>query len=274
MSEVLKKKIHLTVYSSFNMKIIIAGYGFVGKAVARTLEKKHDLIIVDPKYGDEQIANHPDADGIIICVGTPHTDELACDDSQVYNVLESVPVFMPVLVKSTILPDQLFAIESAFNNHSICYNPEFLRAVSAVEDFANQKYMVLGGEDPEGFWQDLFTSVLPDCKLYFYCSMTEASLVKYSINSFLATKVAFFNQLYDLCEASGADYNLVRQIITHDARIGNSHTIVGLDGDRGFGGACFPKDTNALIEYSNRAKTPLSILETAVLYNKTIRKNS
>jgi UDPglucose 6-dehydrogenase len=274
MSEVLKKKIHLTVYSSFNMKIIIAGYGFVGKAVARTLEKKHELVIIDPKYSEETIDKHPDADGIIICVGTPHTDENTCDDSQVYAVLESVPVFMPVLIKSTIVPDQLFAIESAFDKHSICYNPEFLRAVSSVEDFANQKYMVLGGEDPEGFWQELFTSVLPDCKLYFYCNTTEASIVKYSINSFLALKVAFFNQLYDLCEASGADYNLVRQIVTHDTRIGNSHTVVGLDGDRGFGGACFPKDTNALIEYANRAKTPLSILETAVRYNKTIRKNS
>ncbi len=274
MSEVPKKKIHLTVYSSFNMKIIIAGYGFVGKAVARTLEKKHELVIIDPKYGNESIADHVDADGIIICVGTPHTIDQACDDSQVHAVMKSVPVFMPVLIKSTIVPDQLFAIQSAYNDHSICYNPEFLRAVSSVEDFANQKYMVIGGEDPEGFWQELFTSVLPDCKLYFYCSVTEASLVKYSINSFLATKVAFFNQLYDLCNASGADYNLVRQIIAHDSRIGNSHTVVGLDGDRGFGGACFPKDTNALIEYSKKAQTPLTILDTAVEYNKTIRKNS
>jgi UDPglucose 6-dehydrogenase len=142
-----------------------------------------------------------------------------------------------------------------------------------VEDFANQKYMVLGGEDPEGFWQELFTSVLPDCKLYFYCSVTEASLVKYSINSFLATKVAFFNQLYDLCKVSGADYNLVRQIIAHDSRIGNSHTVVGFDGDRGFGGACFPKDTNALLEYANKAQQPLTILDAAVEYNKTIRKH-
>jgi len=254
------------------MKIIIAGYGFVGKAVARTLEKGHELVIIDPKYSDDTIANHPDADGIIICVGTPHTKEEACDDSQVYAVMENVPVFMPVLVKSTIVPDQLFAIQTAFPKHSICYNPEFLRAVSAVEDFANQKYMVLGGEDPEGFWQEVFTEVLPDCKLYFYCSVTEASLVKYSINSFLATKVAFFNQLYDLCNISGADYNLVRQIITHDTRVGASHTVVSFDGDRGFGGTCFPKDTNALIEYANRANTPLTILESAVEYNKTIRK--
>jgi UDPglucose 6-dehydrogenase len=256
------------------MKIIIAGYGFVGKAVARTLEKKHELIIVDPKYSDETVAKHPDADGIIICVGTPQTVDRACDDSQVYAVMQSVPVFMPVLLKSTIVPDQLYALHASYTNHSICYNPEFLRAVSSVEDFANQKYMVLGGEDPEGFWQELFTSVLPDCKLYFYCSITEASLVKYSINSFLATKVAFFNQLHDLCKVSGADYNLVRQIITHDNRVGNSHTIVAMDGERGFGGACFPKDTEALTEYSKRAKTPLTILDSAIEYNKKIRKNS
>jgi UDPglucose 6-dehydrogenase len=255
------------------MKIIIAGFGFVGKAVHSALKAKHDIVIVDPKYTTNEIQYHHDADGIIICVGTPSAEDGSCDDSQIKAVLAQVPIFLPVLIKSTIPPDQLINIETEFEHHSICYSPEFLRAKSAEFDFANQQYMVLGGEDPECFWQDLFTSVLEKCKLYFNCSITEASIIKYTANSFLATKVAFFNHIYDLCQSNGADYEIVRQIISHDQRIGNSHTLVpGVDGDRGFGGHCFPKDTKAFMKYANDLNISLDVLKAAMDYNKTVRK--
>ena len=256
------------------MKIIIAGYGFVGKAVVKALRVKHEVVIVDPKYTEERIADHHDADGLIICVPTPTTEDGVCNVSNIANVLDSVPIFMPILIKSTVTPSTLVALEELYINHSIVYNPEFLRARTADQDFIDQKYCVLGGEDPEGFWQELFTSVLPNCKLFFHCTSVEAATVKYSINSFLAIKIAFFNQLYDICEANGADYKTVRQMITHDARIGNSHTLVpGLDGERGFGGACLPKDTEAFIYYANSINIPVSILNESVEYNKKVRKN-
>lgn len=257
------------------MKIIIAGYGFVGKAVANALKTKHECVIVDPQYTMHQIQDHHDADGVIICVGTPGLEDGSCDDSQIRAVLSTVPLFLPVLIKSTVLPNQLSDIEAEFSEHSICYSPEFLRAKSADFDFLNQHYMVLGGEDPECFWQELFTTVLDRCKLYFSCTVTEASTVKYTTNAFLATKVAFFNQIYDLCEQNGADYDIVRQIVAHDTRIGNSHTLVpGVDGERGFGGACFPKDTNALANYAKNLNTPVGIMESAILYNHLIRQNN
>jgi UDPglucose 6-dehydrogenase len=100
-------------------------------------------------------------------------------------------------------------------------------------------------------------------------------MVKYSINSFLASKVAFFNQIFDLCDKNGADYSIVRQIMLHDTRIGNSHSLVpGIDGERGFGGHCFPKDTQAFLHYANQLETPLSILDKVVEYNNKIRKNT
>jgi UDPglucose 6-dehydrogenase len=133
--------------------------------------------------------------------------------------------------------------------------------------------MIIGGSDPEGFWQDLFRSSLPNCKIFFNCTNAEASMAKYTINSFLALKVAFFNQVYDVCEESGLDYELVRQLVCNDIRIGPSHTAVpGMDGSRGFGGACFPKDTNSFTKYAENLNTPLGILESAVLYNKVIRQ--
>jgi UDPglucose 6-dehydrogenase len=257
------------------MEIIIAGYGFVGKAVANVIEKSHKVSIVDPNYTTGEIKHFPLADGIIICVGTPSTVLGDCDVSQVRAVLDETPVHIPVLIKSTVRPDYLNKIEEDYPNHSICYSPEFLRAVSANKDFENQTYMLIGGEDPECFWQDLFKEVLPNCKLFFNCSIIEASTVKYAVNTFLSTKVAFFNQLYDVCERNGADYDTVRQLMVQDNRIGNSHTMVpGTDGVRGFGGACFPKDTNAYMLYLDQLGLSHSLVESAIKYNKKVRKNT
>ena len=133
--------------------------------------------------------------------------------------------------------------------------------------------MVIGGDDPEGFWQTLFKQSLPNCNLFFTCTHAEASMVKYTTNCWLSTKVSFFNQLYDLCQANGTNYNLIRQILTHDKRIGDSHMLVpGPDGSRGFGGACFPKDTSAFSQYAKDLNKPLTVLESAVEYNKTVRQ--
>jgi UDPglucose 6-dehydrogenase len=255
------------------MEIIIAGYGFVGKAVASSIKEKNTIHIVDPAYTTDKIEHCLYADGVIISVGTPSTNDGDCDVSQIYNVMAEVPIHIPVLIKCTVRPDYLSKLLTDYPNHSICYSPEFLRAATANEDFANQKFMVIGGDDPDGFWQTLFTESLPNCKMYFNTSIVEASIIKYAVNCFLSTKVAFFNQLYDICQASGAEYNLVRQVLTHDPRIGSSHMMVpGIDMSRGFGGACFPKDTKAFIHYANDLNTPITVLEEVVKYNEKIRK--
>lgn len=255
------------------MKIIIAGYGFVGKAVANALRSQHELVIQDPKYTDYKMIDHHDADGIIICVGTPELPSGGCDAKDLASVIDDVPVFMPILIKSSVTPEVIDALAEIYPSHCITYSPEFLRANTANADFLNQKYMILGGEDPDCFWQDLFTTVLKNCKIYFNCTPIEASMVKYSTNAFLATKVAFFNNIFELCEKNGADYDVVRQLITQDTRIGNSHTLVpGIDGEFGFGGHCFPKDTAALIHYAKSIGIGFDIVNSAVEYNKKVRK--
>ena len=231
------------------MKIIIAGYGFVGKAVFNALKPKHEVVIVDPQYTSTLVEHHPDADGIIICVPTPSLENGGCDCSRIANVLDTVPIFMPVLIKSTVTPAVVDTLAEIYKDHSLTYNPEF-------------------------FWQDLFSTVLDKCKIYFTCSDVEASMVKYAVNSFLATKVAFFNNLYDLCQANGAEYSIVRQIVTQDTRIGSSHTLVpGVNGERGFGGHCFPKDTEALLHYAKSVGVNLDVLKSAVESNQTARKS-
>ena len=255
-------------------EIIIAGYGFVGKAVGEAIKNTVALHIVDPKLNDSKITDFKFADGVVICVGTPSDAIGDCDTSQIISVMDTVPVHVPVLIKCTVPPDYLEKILKKYEHHSICYSPEFLRAATAIKDFAEQKYMVIGGDDPEGFWQTLFQTALPNCNIYFNTSITEASMIKYATNCFLSVKVSFFNQLYDICQQNGADFDLVRQVLLHDTRIGNSHSLVpGPDGSRGFGGACFPKDTLAYMHYSDRMNQSHTLVESAIKYNKKVRKN-
>lgn len=255
------------------MKIIIAGYGFVGKAVKFGLKEKHEIVVVDPKYTSVSIKDHYDADGIIICVGTPSDNEGGCDITNVINVLDQIPLHIPVLIKSTISPNKVEEILLKYTEHSIVFSPEFLRANSANEDFMNQKYMIIGGEDPYDFWNILFTETLPNLKVVHKCNEIEASLIKYTTNSFLALKVSFFNHIFDMCKSANVDFEIVRHMTCQDPRIGTSHSMVpGIDGLRGWGGHCFPKDTSAFIKYSELLNQNFDLLKNAIDYNKRIRK--
>jgi len=254
-------------------EIIIAGYGFVGKAVASAL-KETIIHIVDPKYTTGEIAHYPDADGVIICVGTPSTQLGDCDISQITTVLDQTPQHMPVLIKCTVRPDYLDRISVDYPNHKICYSPEFLRAATANEDFAKQTYMVLGGFDADWLWENLFKSSLKNLNKVIHCTLTEASMVKYAANCFLSVKLSFFNQIYDMCLENSADYNKIVELLQMDERMGTSHMQVpGTDGTRGFGGACFPKDTNAFMHYADSLRMSHTLVESAIKYNKKVRKS-
>jgi len=255
------------------MKIIVAGYGFVGKAVASAIDHKNTVYIVDPKISQQTVKDYPDADGVIICVGTPSTQLGDCDVSQIYQVMDTVPETIPVLIKCTVRPDYLNRLLVNYPKHNICYSPEFLRAATANEDFANQEYMILGGDNPGNIWRELFIVSLKNLNKIEHCTLTEAAMVKYTTNCFLSVKVAFFNQLYDMCQANGADYNKVIKMLKLDERIGESHMQVpGPDGSRGFGGACFPKDTNAFVHYADSLQISHTLVESAIKYNKRVRK--
>ena len=256
------------------MEIIIAGYGFVGKAVGRAIKEKNIIHIVDPKINDSIVSDYKYAGGVIICVGTPSTQLGDCDVSQIYAVMDTVPETMPVLIKCTIRPDYLNRLLVNYPKHSICYSPEFLRAATADEDFANQEYMVLGGKEPNNLWSNLFQNSLKNLNTIEYCTLAEASMVKYATNCFLSVKVAFFNQIYDMCQTNGADYNKIVELLQMDERMGSSHMQVpGPDGMRGFGGACFPKDTSAFMHYADSLQMSHTLVESAIKYNKKIRKS-
>ena len=252
------------------MKIVIAGYGFVGKAVDSLFKNKtqFNVLISDPykKLG----ASFFNADAVIICVATPEEEDGSCDVSNIIDVLIETPLRSQVLIKSTMSIEGWEKIRQQFPEHKIVFSPEFLRAATAVDDFKNQKHMILGGEhDNVSFWINTFRSCGLDI-YYEMMSVKEAILIKYFRNSFLATKVAFFNQVYDLCEKLKIPFHVVQRGIAYDERIGRSHTEV--TEERGFGGHCFPKDTKAIIKTGKHFDVHLSLIEEAVDYNNKIRK--
>jgi UDPglucose 6-dehydrogenase len=151
--------------------------------------------------------------------------------------------------------------------------PEFLTEKTAKLDMLTQSRIVLGG-DPKLTAQvkELFVARFNQ-KHYIDTDATSAELVKYMANNFLTVKTSFFNEYYDLVKELGGDWDKIVEGAVADPRIGNSHTQVpGHDGKRGFGGSCFPKDINALINTLKENDIDDRLFSTVWEYNQSIRK--
>jgi UDPglucose 6-dehydrogenase len=242
------------------MKITIAGYGFVGKAHEAILKDKHDITIVDPAFNDNTIPQ--DTDAVIVCVSTPPNAGGGCKMDNVFEVVEASPD-VPILIKSTISVEGWDMLVDCFPNRMLNFSPEFLRAATAVEDLRNMDLMLIGGTST-CFWGNVFEVGIE------IAEPRELILAKYARNSFLALKVSFFNQIYDLCDKLDIEYAAVAHYTTMDERIGESHSFISEE--RGFGGHCFPKDVSALIRTAQRDNVELSLLQEALNYNSKIRK--
>ena len=248
------------------MKIQIAGYGFVGMAHYLSLaDGETQMFIYDPAKGYNEWCEGMDA--CIICVSTPMAAGGECDMSNVYDVVERIPDDVPILIKSTISIDGWRLINRVYRNR-ITFSPEFLRANHAMEDFKKQEVTYVGG-GAAAFWSGLLSMKLGTTVVTHDPEVL--IMAKYFRNSFLATKVAFFNQMYDLCVKAGVNANEVLTYTAIDDRIGTSHTIV--TEERGFGGHCFPKDTKAIVETAKQFGYDLSILREAIEYNESLHRS-
>jgi UDPglucose 6-dehydrogenase len=250
-------------------RLAIVGHGFVGQAVEFAFT--HPLVqhmLIDPKKYNNDVEDFksmlPDEQPhcVFICAPTPSNDDGSVNSSIVESsVLKSLNYTNAlVVVKSTITPDvvdRLYASMSKEQHDRFCYNPEFLTEKNAKADFVSAKFHVMGGT-PQAVLEivDIY-EIFGSCESNDYHRMSayEASFVKYTINSFLSTKVTFFNQLYDLVNLYGCNFNTVVRAVGQDDRVGVGHTRVpGFDGKRGFGGACLPKDTKAFLRFSTHDK--------------------
>lgn len=265
---------------STKKKIAIVGHGFVGKATDAGFINSVEKFIVDPYLGttvDDLQKFKPEI--IFICVPTPMGDDGSQDYSIVQNVVSELKEKCTdaiKVIKSTVLPSILRKLHDI--DSKVIYNPEFLREKHADDDFINSDMIIFGGD--RNISEKVSKAYL-DCskcktKNHIFTDLETASIIKYSINTFLATKVIFFNEMFEIFNKLGLNdsWEDVIKIISMDKRIGSSHMDVpGHDGRKGFGGACFPKDSLALAKYSLDLDQKMNLLTKAIKINNKIRSS-
>ena len=266
------------------MKLGIVGHGFVGTALDHGFTKDVKKFIVDPKHNStntiqDLIALKPDA--TFVAVPTPQLESGECNTEILEDVMQQLnnSKGLLVIVKSTVPSYKLQKIQDECINLRIVYNPEFLTEKNYIDDFVNPPMHVFGGvnadtDSVEKLYKE--HSGCAECPVY-KTDIVTASMVKYCINGLLATKVTFMNEMYDILKAAkGTDWKTFTEIISNDPRVGKTHMKVpGNDGQRGYAGSCFPKDTNALAWFAREIlNTPFTQLETSIKINDALRKRN
>lgn len=254
------------------MRVGVIGAGFVGSALINSL--LCDYTVCDPAKSSVCLGELCDMrpDAIFVCVPTPSNPDGSVDASIVHEVVSQIPANLLVVVKSTVTPDHLIALS---RGRRLVYNPEFLTQRSANQDFLNSDSIIIGGDVADcEIVQRIYRqwTRVRACPV-FITDIATASLVKYTLNCIFANKVMFMNQIYHLHgQVAGSTWEEFTDILAADRRMGPTHLQVpGPDGEFGFGGACFPKDTKALLSYADGLGVDLSILRKAVEANRAIR---
>ena len=222
-----------------------------------------------------------EAEAVFIAVGTPsRRGDGHADLTYVYNAAREIAAaiqgFTVVVTKSTVpvgtgdeveriireaRPDAEFAVAS---------NPEFLREGAAISDFKRPDRIVIGYDDPRAreTMEEVYRPLYLNHPPIVFTSRRTSELIKYAANAFLATKITFINEMADICEKVGADVQDVARGIGLDNRIGSKFLHAG----PGYGGSCFPKDTQALIRTAQEAGAPTRIVESVAAVNEARKR--
>jgi len=266
------------------MKIGIVGNGFVGSSVAFGFSPQcgcdADVKIYDK---DESKSTHSlsetlESDFIFVSVPTPSNLDGSINLDIVYSIFNEMNELNKrtdnvFLLRSTVTPGTTRKLQIGFHNLNIVFNPEFLTERSAKFDFINQARFIVGGNERdtdkvEELFKNRFGETLPIIKTDY----ETAELIKYMNNCFFATKVSFLNEMYQIADKCGANWEHAVEGFVRDGRIGHSHmSVPGPDGKMGFGGSCFPKDIQAMINFSDSIGTPSNVLKGAWKTNLDVR---
>ena len=269
------------------MIVGICGLGFVGEAIYsfmnKTLCASYDIISDIVVYDKYKQINTLDAllhaDLIYLCIPTPYND--ICKSYNMDEIdntlflLKELAYPGIILIKSTILPNYCTAINNLYPQLKLIHNPEFLSAKTAAEDFLKQQHIILGytsqSQTSVNVVTDFYRALFPHA-LISINTAEESALMKLACNSFYATKVQFFTELYLLCEKTQVDYNTVKGLMLNNNWINSMHTTIpGPDGEISFGGACLPKDISALNQYMAFNGVPNGVLNATIVERNLMR---
>ena len=193
------------------MKIGIIGFGFVGQALRKGLKDDVECIAIDPKLNtDINDLKEFKPDLIFICLPTPMNNDGSQNISIVNNVIKEINEYdsnLLIILKSTILPKHVEDISKACKN--LVINPEFLREKYADDDFINSEIIIFGGKEDNckkisKFYKNHTKCI---CNEHIFTDDISASLIKYTINSFLALKVIFFNEIKSVFDNLNSNNN-------------------------------------------------------------------
>ena len=264
------------------MKIGIIGQGYVGSAIKVGFEPFYELETYD-KYNVDKSSCSLDklvniCDVIFVCVPTPMDEDGSCNTDIVEGVIDDIHKLTLedkiVVIKSTVSPGTTDRLNKKYKKISVIFNPEFLTEANFIEDFKNQTRIILGGtRKGTNKLRQIYGYVFPKAHIIKTGSKT-AEMVKYMTNTYLATKVSFANEIYQVCEKLKIDYDKVVEYATLDERLGYSHwSVPGHDEDFGFGGHCLPKDLEALISLADHFDLDVDVLRAVRYTNDKVRKD-
>lgn len=258
-------------------KIGIVGYGMVGQAVQYGFSNE-EIHIYD-KYKESESLEEvvKKSDYIFICLPTPIKSDRSGIDLTIINLNISKIVSLSkgtdkiIIIKSTVVPGTTKKYIQKYNKSLFCFNPEFLTERAFLQDFVNSDRIIIGTENSLIFRRisSLYQKILPKIPI-FQTDTTSAEMVKYMTNCFLATKVIFANEMYEICQKLGVKYEEVKKMVVADSRIFDSH--LDITTLRGFGGKCFPKDLLAISALAKKMKVDTKILDAVWAKNLKVRK--
>ena len=255
-------------------KIGIVGVGMVGGALKNYFEKQGASLLVYDKgknFGSMEEVNQ--ADIIFVCVPTPFDKEKQSFDlSYVEETCNNISGNKTIVIKSTVVLGTTQKLQERYPQHKFLFNPEFLTELTADQDMNYPDRQIMGYTKQSYAVSKDIMDLLPLAPFERIIPSTEAEMVKYFGNNWFAIKVAFANQMYDLCKKMGLDYNTVMKSAAADKRIGKSHLEVIHKDYRGYGGKCIPKDIKALIRFADDWGVDLKLHKTAEEINKELMR--
>ena len=217
---------------------------------------------------------------IFLAVGTPPksdgSPDLSFVEAAASSVAEHMNGYKVIVTKSTVPIGTGEHLRRRIREHNpklnfgIVSNPEFLREGAAINDFMRPDRVVIGSRDEEAIaiMRDLYRPLYLIEAPFVLTSLEAAELTKYAANAFLATKISFINEIASLCESIGCDVHDVAKAIGMDRRIGSKFLHPG----PGFGGSCFPKDTQALASVAHQFGRDSLIVDAVIEVNRRQRR--
>ncbi len=263
--------------SQRRIRMGIIGYGIVGQAVEYGFSNQEIHIYDKYKKSEKLDEVVKKSDYIFICLPTPiKADESGIDLSIIEENIKQTARLANgtdkiIVIKSTVIPGTTKKLMKKYPKCFFCFNPEFLTERAFLQDFINADRIIIGAENDLVFRRvsSIYQMIMPKTSI-FQTDPTTAEMVKYMANCFLATKVIFANEMYDICTALGVKYEEVKKMVVADSRIHDSHLDVTTV--RGFGGKCFPKDLLALRALAKKLDCDTKILDSVWQKNLKIRK--